>query len=383
MSAGRGLKIISSYDTSGYATAARRVLLALRDAGVPFTWTPMVPGTGWDLAYEPFTGSAVGDPDLDPYCNRPLAYDTVLVQLVPEYLLRLRLAEPDVRLVAATVWETDRLPHHWRFFLELADLVLVPCAWNADVFRAADLRVPVEIFPHLVPAESARGGALPWPVPDSDFVFYAVEVWSARKALDDVVRCYLDTFTARDPVTLVVKTDARALTHPTAFGGFRRPSAVVARMRAARAEPARVVVVEERVSHDTIAALHARGDCYVSLSHGEGFGLGIVDAAAQGSAVITTAFGAPLEYLPTDAAWLVRARLVPVDDDLGKPSLLPDQRWAQADPIHASALLREAASSRVEAARRGARLAAAVRARFDPRVLIPRLLALLDGVPAR
>jgi glycosyltransferase involved in cell wall biosynthesis len=373
----RGIKFVSPYEASGYATAARRVLLGLRDAGVPFTWTPMVPGAGWDLSCEPFLGTAVGDPDLDPYCNRPLDYDTVVVQLVPEYLLHWRLREPHKRLVAMTVWETDSIPHHWRFFLEQADLVLVPCEWNRRVFEAADLRVPVGVLPHIVPKITPAAGPGRWAIPERDFVFYAIEVWTARKALDDLLRCYLDTFTAADPVTLVLKTGRYALTRVRRLGGYGSTACLVRALRRRYAHPARTVVITDTVPAEDIARLHARGDCYVSLTHGEGFGLGILDAAMYANAVITTGFGAPAEYLPADLAWLVNARLVPVVDDLGKPSCLRDQRWAEADPLHASALLRCAFDDRAEAARRGAGLRAAVAARFDERVVIARFLDLV------
>lgn len=374
------IKVVAPYDHSGYSTAARRTLLALRDAGIPFTWTPMVPGTGWDLTYEPFHGNAVGDPDLDPYCNRAIAYDTVVVQLVPEYLLRWRLAEPDKRLVAATVWETDRLPHHWRFFLELADLVLVPCAWNQGVFERADLRVPVAVFPHLPPRVPAVvETAVPWPITAGDFVFYTIEKWGARKAMAELVRCYSDTFSAADAVTLIVKTSRDDLTRPRTLGGHHRTRSVVRRLRRRYRAAARILLLTDELPTAAIAGLHARGDCYVSLTHGEGFGLGVFDAACHGKPVITTAFGAPAEYLPPEDAWLVNARMVAVEDDLGRPSFARDQRWAEADTAHASTLLRHAYEHRADGARRGARLRDALRTRFDERALVARFLELAAG----
>lgn len=386
MSCAAGIKFVSPVNGTGYGTAGRRVLLALRDAGVPFTWTPMVPGGGWDLAYEPFSGTTFGDPELDPFCNRALDYDTVVVHLVPEYLLRWRLAEPAKRLVAATVWETDRLPAHWPFFLEQADLVLVPCEWNRRLFAGAGLRVPVAFspFPAVHPAPGKGGAAsLPWSVPDEHFVFYAIEAWSARKGLAELVRCYLDTFTARDAVTLIVKTSRDDTTCARTLGGFHRTDAVVRRLRRGRREPAAVVVVSGDVSAAAIDDLHTRGDCYVSLTRGEGFGLGIFDAAWRGKPVVTTAHGAPAEYLPEGVAWLVKARLVPVDDPVGRPSFARDQRWAVADPVHASALLRYAFEHRAEGVARGARLREAMRRRFDERKIVERFVALVGGsVPA-
>ena len=45
----KGVKFISLYESSGYATAAKRYLLGLKNSGIHVTWTPMVQGTGWKL----------------------------------------------------------------------------------------------------------------------------------------------------------------------------------------------------------------------------------------------------------------------------------------------------------------------------------------------
>ena len=180
-------------------------------------------------------------------------------------------------------------------------------------------------------------------------------------------------------MTLVLKTGPYDLSRPAPFGDRRRTNAVVRRLRRHRRRPARTAVITTDLSDTDVARLHARGDCYVSLTRGEGFGLGIVDAGLQGNPVITTGFGTPVEYLPADAAWLVNARLVAVEDDRGRPSFGRDQRWAAADPVHASALLRHVFEHRAEGARRGARLRESLRARFDPHALVPRFVDLVRG----
>ena len=40
-------------------------------------------------------------------------------------------------------------------------------------------------------------------------------------------------------------------------------------------------------------AIHAIGDCYVSLTHGEGWGMGAFDAATLGKPVLITGWGSP------------------------------------------------------------------------------------------
>jgi glycosyltransferase involved in cell wall biosynthesis len=374
-----GIKYISPYDHSGYGTAARRVLIGLRNAGIPFTWTPMVAGKGWDLGYEPFTGRGVGDPDLDPWCNRDIPYDTVIVHLVPEYTLRWRHLEPGKRLILYTAWETDRIPHHWRFFLELADLVLVPSAWNRSVFQQAGLRVPVEVFPHIAQECRHISGSPPFLMPDHNFVFYAIETWTGRKALGDVIRCFLNTFSKDDPVTLALKTTHRDLTRVRPFLRSAGTRQAVNRLLSHYRRPAHLCLITRDLPADDLWRLHLRGDCYVSMSHGEGWGLGSFDAAAHGKPVVMTRYGGALDYLPADSAYLINCRMVPVDNDSGKPSFAGDQQWAQADPVHASVLMRRVLDNRKDAAEHGKRLQLLVHEQFNERKVIGRLMELVYG----
>lgn len=376
----RGIRYIAPYDSGGYSTAARRNLIGLRNAGVPLTWTPMICGSGWHLGYQPFTGRCIGDPDLDPLCNLSIDYDTVIVHTVPEYLVRWRSQEPDKMLVAHTVWETDRLPHHWVVPLEQADHILVPCAWNKLVFEQRGLTPDVGIFPHIAVAPEPIRHPTFSGIPDDHFVFYAIEVWSARKALWNTLTAYLSTFTARDPVTLILKTSSRTMCCRGLFGGFGRTQDAVDRILRRYCRPARVKLLTGCLSRQDISRLHARGDCYISLSHGEGWNMGAFDAAAHGKPVIITGFGGQTDYLPRQSAYFVDYHLTTVQDDLGKPSFTEDQRWAEPSIEHASALMREVVSNRTDAARRGAELRTCVLGRFTEQAVIRELLASLDAL---
>lgn len=376
----RGIRYIAPYDFGGYSTAARRNLIGLRNAGVPFTWTPMISGFGWHLGYQPFTGRYIGDSELDPFCNLPIDYDTVIVHTVPELLVRWRSQEPNRMLVAHTVWETDRLPHHWVVPLEQADHILVPCMWNKVVFEQRGLTAGVSVFPHIAVAPELIQGPSILDIPDDHFVFYSIEVWSARKALWNTLTAYLDTFTERDPVTLVLKTSHHVMCRRGLFGGFARTRDAVDRILRRYHRPARVKLLTDHLAQQDIRRLHARGNCYVSLSHGEGWNLGAFDAAAHGKPVIVTAFGGQTDYLPRDTAYFVDYRLTPVKDELGKPSFAEDQHWAEPSIAHASALMREAVSNRADAARRGAELRTYVLARFTEQAVIGGLLDTLDAL---
>ena len=90
-----------------------------------------------------------------------------------------------------------------------------------------------------------------------------------------------------------------------------------------------------------LAWLHARGDCYLGLSRGEGWGLGLFDACARGKPVIATAHGGPRDYLG-DEAWQVPWRAVPVEPRNHERLVYTrEMHWAEPDWRHATRCIRE------------------------------------------
>jgi glycosyltransferase involved in cell wall biosynthesis len=358
-----GWSYLSLDESSGYGVAAERCMAALEDSGLVIEWTPFVPGRGWGLGYQPLPVPG----EVDPIAARraPL----VVAHLFPEYLPLLRERHPDAFLVGHTVWETDRLPDHWIPCLEAADLLIVPSRFSAEAITDSPVRTPVEVVPHVTPLEASRASPAKPDVASEEVVFYTIAEWNQRKAVFKTVEAYLDAFTARDPVRLVVKTSYRDHTAARLPAGraasMGTTAFALARLIAAHPEPAPVTLITGDLSAGEIAALHRRGDCFVSLSRGEGWGLGAFDAAAFGNPVVTTGFGGHLDYLDT-SPYLVDFELVPVVDPAGLPSYTPDQRWAAPNVEHAATLLRQIAADVDDAKAIAAPIAVDIARRFAP-----------------
>ncbi len=335
-----GIRYISLTGTSGYAQAARRYLLGLVGLGVPVTWTPLVPGPAWGLEFEPYQGTSIGDPQLDPICNRAIPYDVVLLHTQPEYYPHLRAMFPDTRVAAYAAWETERVPRSWKTHLSGVDLLIVPCPWNRDVMRSGGFRQPVEVVPHsLLPGQAPLPAAA-----DSDgpFIFYSINVWDDRKAVDRTITAYLSAFTAQDPVNLVLKTTEKHLSLRVPFTGWWpfRTRWLVDRLRDRYPDPPPITLLTDKLPESGIQDLHHRGDCYVSLCHAEGWGLGAFDAAASGRPVVMTGYGGQTEFLPPDLSWRVPYRMTSppfrplLDYEFG-------HRWAEPDVGQGARFLRE------------------------------------------
>ncbi len=360
----------STDDVSGYGVAADRCMAALEGSGIAVDWLPYVPELDTKLFYSPGL-SAAASPPAAGACEGQAP--VVVAHLVPEHLPPLRREQREALLVGHTVWETDRLPEHWVACMDAADLIVVPCRFNAEVIEASPVRTPVAVVPHAAPPPLPAHAAALWDsIPADTFVFYTIAMWTARKALDKTVRAFLRAFGDRDDVMLVVKTSLRDYTVEMAAGAGRARQGTtawsLARLLAAHEHAPAVKLITRELSDLELAALHMRGDCFVSLCHSEGWGLGSFDAACHGKPVVTTGFGGQLDYLE-GSPYLVDYELVPVRDSAGASSYSPDQRWAEPDVEHGAQLLRQVYAQPERAGALAAERARELRWRYRPEAI--------------
>jgi glycosyltransferase involved in cell wall biosynthesis len=349
----RGLKYISWGDTTGYAIAAKTYIRALIDTGVALTWVPMMPGKH---SYEAQAATTWPCPKLTTVCNRSIDYDTVLIHTVPEYYPEWIEREQlnGRRIFGYTVWEVESLPGHWPEILNRLDGVIVPCGWNADVFRTSGVKVPIHVVPHLsqfsempIPSHAAREALQVRLAHESlfqgRFIFYTIGYWSNRKAPYLALEAYWKAFDDRDQVLMIVKTSAVDITtwHRHLRNGFRRQhpgtDRTVARLAAKYSRTAPFLIIpDESLSDEEMFALHDMGNCFVSLTRTEGWGLGAFEAARLGKPVVMTGYGGQLEYLDPEFAWLVDYEMVPVYEPAWPSNYKPGDKWSEPSISHLS-----------------------------------------------
>jgi glycosyltransferase involved in cell wall biosynthesis len=353
---------LSLDEPSGYGVAAERCIMALEDFGLDLDWTPFVPGGGWGLGYEPV-------PSLGAFASSGDSARVVIAHLTPEYLPLARQRCPDAFLVAHTVWETDRLPEHWTACLDQADLIVVPSRLSAEAIATSPVAAPVVVVPHVAASVTTSPSPADAEIADDVFVFYTLGEWNERKAVFKTIEAYLRAFTRQDQVLLIVKTSYldRRLAPLAGSGVSGRGTTAwsLAQLLARHPDPPAVRLITRELTHDQISDLHRRGDCFVSLCRGEGWGLGAFDAAAHGNPVVITGFGGQLDYL-ADSPGLVDFDLVPVHDPAGFPSYAPDQRWAEPDIDHGADLLRGVYADPRQAAAVASTIAQTIRWRYRP-----------------
>ena len=358
------VKYISYGDTTGYGLSGLAYLRGLLNLGLDVQWQPVFWGPQglqfWTPAMAPqlleCMRAATADPalrDLPAILARtaaPRDCEVVVTHLVPEYLEA--CLEPGKRNYAYCTWESDRLPGHWPAILNRFEAVLVPSTFNAEVFRASGVTVPVHVVPHIrrhaidevTPSLRADLRARLGFPPDHH-VFYTIGAWMLRKDLPRLIEAFLQEFSADEPAALCIKTSARPVHHPLPHEQGKTSlelvhevtQAFVARSGRAQLPPVGVLA-GDGVEGAWIDGVHGIGDTYVSLSRAEGWGMGAFEAAALGRPVLMTGWSGQLDYLGRDHPGLVGGRLEAID--WPGTTYAPDQRWAVADMADARAKMR-------------------------------------------
>jgi glycosyltransferase involved in cell wall biosynthesis len=145
-----------------------------------------------------------------------------------------------------------------------------------------------------------------------------------------------------------------------------------------------IIALTGTLDRARLQALHRRGDAFVLLQRGEGWGLPHFEAAAMGKPVVTTGYGGPSEFLEADGAYLVGHTLRPVWGMEWSFFYGANQRWAEPDLDQAIDFMRRVHADRREAAERGARAREHIARHFSRAVVGPSMADRLEALrPAR
>jgi glycosyltransferase involved in cell wall biosynthesis len=354
----KGIKYVGPFlDNSGYAQAARGNILALHTLGVPLTLQPV----SFENA-RPDLGKY--GKDIEGLIDKDIEYNIVLTHTTPEFWSKYK--EEDKTFVGYTIWETTKLHPEWPTYInETADKVLVGSEWNVGVFRDSGVDKPIGVVPHGINVKEFDdiepfevGG-----VSSDAYVFYSIFQWTERKHPLALLKAYWHAFQEEENVALVLKTYRSDYSEPEKNAIRTTIKRLKTVMPMAKYPP--IYLISHMLTNDEILGLHARGDCYVSLDRGEGFGLSPFAAGACGNPIIVTGFGGTTEYAKPDLSYLVKYSETPVFGMPWSPWYRGDQLWAEPDILDGATKMRHVYNNQDEAAETGQRLATSIAENFS------------------
>ncbi len=355
----KNINVICYHEQTGYGNASVGLSQALKQEGLNVEPTLILPGdvkNGGVLIREELT-------------SKP---DAVIIHTVPEYyphwVKKRGQAFPSVPIWGYTAWETDRLPAHWPELLNGLDGVFVPSSWNRQVLQASGVQVPIAVLPHV----SEFQGRVPEAPPSQPlaavleqaaghYMFYCISMWNERKNLPTLIQAFLEEFREEEKVTLLLKTDQRDWTSyrrswrrlflQRSFGSSGKS---LKKLVGAHPSRNKLIHLTDSLSPADLAWIHHQGDCFVSCTRGEGWGMGAYEAAWFGNAVAMTSYGGQLDYLSSGDAYLIPYTLGPVETAYGRTSYSTEQKWANVDAADVRRILRTIYTNQDQSKEKGA-----------------------------
>jgi len=310
MDAAYKLKVIGPYKGgSGYDRLTRAFVREFVRQGVRLELQDL---PGWSVpltehAYSVFDRLAV-----------PVGAETVLHFATPPHAK----PEPGRRNVNYTMFEADRIPAQWVDLAQAHELILLPSqaafrAWAGSgvptsKLRVCPLGVDVDFFSEpAAPAELASPDGRPLASFRTRFLHIAE--LRRRKNHLGLLRAWMDATHRDDDAVLILKINAF---QDNTLAQFQEDVFEMQRRSGCSfADAAPVVIVTDYLPDDAVRALYAAATHYISLSHGEGWDLPMMEAAVCGLALVAPAHSSYLSYLREEEAYLIPAPLGPARFD--------------------------------------------------------------------
>lgn len=360
--------------TLGLGQAGRAYTAALQAAGVPVATrtlaidppadalTRQAPPRPQERTFEELTLPAGEVPDINFLC--------VNADQTPELVDALGDEARDRYTIASWAWETDLVPERWDPAFGLVDELWVYSTYVAEVLGRAS-SVPIVVMPLPVETPDPKGAIVPFAVPDGFVFLFVFDFFSTlqRKNPLGVIEAFTQAFAPGEGPTLVLKTinaDYRVQERE--------------RLRHAIGDRTDILMVDQSLTPDELAALFARADCYVSLHRAEGFGLTLAESMALAKPVIATGYSSNTDFMTPANSYLVDWELTHVGPDAEH---YPAQaHWAEPSVEHAAALMREVFTDQAAARARGERARRDVLAALSTEAIGARARMRLERITA-
>lgn len=345
----RGVLYVGQYGTSGYATAAKGYICDFLMRGVPLSWTTLKfddSELSDDNYYNLLAKSAIG--------RKLEEIHTIILHCTADLWPQYKKENFDKfnrkNVIGYTVWETDLLPKNWsKSINESVNEVWCPSRYNEHIFKNSGVVIPIRIVPHVflrceLPARNQIfikhcSGNVITDNPNV-FTFYSISELNERKNVIGLLEAYCKAFTKNDNVRLILKVHYKSYTAENTSYCINKITGVLNNFP----DHAPVFLISRNMSELELLALHSIGDCYVSMTRSEAFGLTIFDAFNYGKKVIVPGYGGQIDYLGSNYKGLVNYELVSVKNMEGFSHgyyMEGNQKWANPSIEHAVQLMRK------------------------------------------
>lgn len=322
-------------DHSGYAQAARSLLLAMTKVGINVSTQILTYqsdtkefGEGGELAKK------LEDKQID--------YDIKLMMITPDQAaLQIEAGKYNI---CAMFWEVLGLDRRWVHSMNQLDEIWTYGQIHSDTFKHNGVYKPIKIIKSPIEITDRREYKRLKIKGFDGFTFYSIFQWTERKNPKALLETYWQAFEGKKDVALLLKVyRANFSEHEREM--IRNDINKWKQHLKLKHYP-KVFLVLGVLSNKEIMRLHSTGDCFVSAHRGEGLGLPQMEAMSIGNPVISTNFGGIHELFTNDFSWLLDYKLIQVFNMIHIPFYNAQQLWADVDVKELKKSMLEAYSNR-------------------------------------
>lgn len=280
-------------DFSGYAHAGRNFAHALHNAGCDVVLRHIKYD---DYKYEPT--------ELESQLfEKPIRDCDIVFQMTTPNEIRY---VPNKMNIAFLFWETTRIPKYWVDQLNLMDMVIVPCRFNAAVLTNCGVRKPVCVCHPVFDTSVYNKDYQKLDIPElkDKVVYYNICQFTAKKGIDVLLKSYFRAFVdIPDEPILVLKVYINMVNRQNEINYVKH---TINQVKQGMALPTNqwppVYIITEVMSDEDIYRLHKTGDVYVSSSRGEGWGVPQFESMAMGNVLVSHSWGGLNDFVNRDNA---------------------------------------------------------------------------------
>lgn len=201
--------------------------------------------------------------------------------------------------IGYTMLETTGVPKDWVDQANKMQEIWVPSEFNRKTFKESGIKVPIFVMPLGVDT-NYYNTAIKRMKKHEKFTFLSVFEWGERKNPQCLLQAYFDAFTKDDNVLLICKINNND------------PSIdideEIRKLQLSANGPELLILLNQNFVDNEMPMLYRFSDCFVLPTRGEGWGMPILEAMACGLPVITTEWGAPLDYMSEEFGYFIRVR---------------------------------------------------------------------------
>lgn len=232
--------------------------------------------------------------------------------------------------------EADSIPKEWVKSCNEMDLVIVPSAFEKNIFISSGVKTRLEVVREGVDTAVFKPSQPAFKLPDeieTKFNFITTGQWinygvgRDRKQIGLLIKLFLETFRDNPDVGLLLRTYTN--NHSTSDRFFTTER--IKELKEESGSKASIYLIHGEITDENTAAIYNNPGvkAFISLTSGEGWGRGLAEAASCDVPIIVTGWSGHMDFLNKEYSTFIPFKLLPVPS--GIAFFTKGMRWAYVE----------------------------------------------------